>query len=295
MTKRRAKDLRIGLLFISPWLIGLFLFHVLPLSSSLYYSFTNYSVIRSPKWIGLENYKLLLNDRSFRISVKNSFYFTCIGVPLMQIAALILASMLHSVKGSKIMRWARVIYLFPILIPGVVMAIIWSLLLNGQYGVFNFLIRSLGLNPPNWLQDPTWAKPAIILVGFWFIGNSMLIYLTALNDVPKELYESAKIDGANWWTKLRKITVPMISPAILFNLITGMITILQLFDLPYVMTKGGPVKSTYTWTMHIYDNAFRFLSMGYACASAWILFGVTLLLTILIFVMSRKSIYYGGE
>ncbi len=295
MTIRKRKELMWGIVFVSPWIIGLALFYFYPMATSLYYSFTRYTVIRPPKWIGLMNYKWLLTDNLFWTSVKNTFYFMIIGVPLTQVTALVVAYMFYQVRDNKVLSSLKVFYLFPVLVPGVILAIVWDLMLNSQYGVFNFFLRLLGINGPNWLESTFWSKPSIILVGIWYIGMSMIIYVAALNDVPKELYEVADIDGASWLTKLSKITIPMVSPAVLFNVITGMISIIQLFDLPYILTSGGPSHSSYTWAMQIYDNAFTYMNMGYASASAWLMFIVTLALTILVFVISKKKIYYGGE
>ncbi len=295
MTRGEKRELKWGIIFVSPWIIGLALFYFYPMFTSLYYSFTRYTIIRPPRWVGLLNYRWLLTDNVFWTSVGNTLYFMIIGVPLTQITALIVAYMFYYVRKSKILSSLKVFYLFPVLVPGVILAIVWNLMLNSQYGVFNFFLHLFGINGPNWLESPYWSKPSIVLVGLWYIGMSMIIYIAALNDVPKELYEVADLDGAKWWTKLSKITIPMISPAVLFNVITGMISIIQLFDLPYILTNGGPNYSSYTWAMQIYDNAFTYMNMGYASASAWLLFLITFGLTVLIFIFSKKKIYYRGE
>jgi len=295
LKKSRKREIIWGIIFVSPWLLGLMIFYVYPMISSFYYSFTKYTVISGPKWIGTFNYEWLISDDIFWKAVANTFYFMMIGVPITQLIALVIAYMFNYLKEMKSISFLKVFYLFPILIPGAILAIVWNLILNSQYGILNSFLRLLKINAPNWLESVQWSKPAIVLVGVWYIGTSMIIYTAALNDIPVELYEAANLDGAKWWTKLWKITVPMISPAVLFNVITGMISIIQLFDLPYILTSGGPSYSSYTWAMFIYDNAFKYMKMGYASAAAWLLFLVTLGLTLMIFTLSRNKIYYGGE
>jgi len=295
LRKVKKREIIWGIIFVSPWIAGLILFYVYPMASSFYYSFTRYTIISGPKWVGILNYKWLLTDDIFWKSVTNTFYFMVIGVPITQIIALLIAYMFNYVKEIKLLSFLKVFYLFPVLIPGVILAVVWNLILNSQYGILNSLLRLLKIEGPNWLENIYWSKPAIILVGLWYIGTSMIIYTAALNDIPTELYEAANLDGAKWWIKLSKITIPMISPALLFNVITGMISIIQLFDLPYILTNGGPSYSSYTWAMFIYDNAFKYMKMGYASTAAWLLFLVTFGLTLLIFILSKNKIYYGGE
>jgi len=295
--KKRAlnnlKAIRTGLFFVWPWLIGLALFNIIPFVLSLYYSFTSYSLLTPPMWVGLDNFRWLMEDDTFKLALWNTFYFVIIGIPLTQIAALMLAIMLHSLKG-KVMGLFRAMYYFPTLVPGVVMALIWSLMMNSNYGIFNFFLEKMGISAPLWFEDPAWAKFGIILLFFWGIGGGALIYLAALNDVPKELYEAALIDGANAWSRFIKITVPMISPAIFFNVVTGMIGMFQIFTEPYIITGGGPDNATLTVGIFIYNNAFKFLHMGYASAAAWILFIIIFGLTLVALRVSKKTVYYRG-
>lgn len=295
LKKTKRKEIIWGIIFVSPWIVGLILFYVYPMASSFYYSFTKYTIISGPKWIGTLNYELLVSDDVFWKAVVNTLYFMIIGVPVTQLIALTIAYMFNYLNEMKIINLLKVFYLFPILIPGVILAVVWNLILNSQYGILNSFLKLLNIKGPNWLESVQWSKPAIVLVGLWYVGTSMVIYYAALNDIPIELYEAANLDGAKWWVKFWKITVPMISPAVLFNVITGMISILQLFDLPYILTNGGPSYSSYTWAMFIYDNAFKYMKMGYASAAAWLLFLITLGLTLLIFTLSKNKIYYGGE
>ncbi len=287
------KALRLGLFFVWPWLIGLTAFYILPFALSLYYGFTTYTLLSPPEWVGLDNFKSLIKDDMFRLSLKNTLYFVAIGFPITQLIALIISMMLNSVR-EKIMKWFRAAYFFPGLLPGVVMAITWYFMMNPSYGVVNFLLTKVGITPPPWFESPLWAKPGIILLFFWSIGGSIIIYLAALNDVPVQLYEAASIDGASMWQKNLKITIPMISPAIFFNVVMGMIGTFQVFTEPWVITRGGPNNSTLTASMFIYKQAFMFLHMGMASAAAWILFLIIFAATIIFLKLSKKLVYYRG-
>jgi len=295
--KRRTctslRNLRIGLFFVGPWLIGLTVFNIVPFMLSLYYSLTNYSLLSPPVWTGFNNFRWLFEDETFRLALWNTFYFVLIGFPLTQLAALVLAIMLHSI-GEKSMKWFRAAYYFPGLVPGVVMALTWMLMMNPNFGIFNFFLSKLGISSPLWFDDPFWAKPGIILLSFWYIGGSIIIYLAALKDVPVELYEAASLDGASMWYRIIKITIPMISPAILFNTVVGMIATFQLFTEPFIITGGGPDYSTLTVGIFIYNQAFRFLHMGYASAAAWVLFVIIFALTFLLLKISKGIVYYRG-
>jgi multiple sugar transport system permease protein len=193
----------------------------------------------------------------------------------------------------------RTIFFLPSLVPLVALAILWQWIFNGQYGVLNYFLEKImspvGLHPPNWMGDPLWTKPALIMTGLWGIGGGMIIYLAALQEVPAHLYEAAEIDGASVMSKFWHVTLPMISPVIYFNLVMGIIGTLQVFAVPFVMFGRGPASSTYFFAMYIYDNAFRYLKMGYASALAWIMFLMIFLLTLLATRLSRRHIYYGAE
>jgi multiple sugar transport system permease protein len=202
----------------------------------------------------------------------------------------------------------RTVFFLPALVPMVALAILWLWLLNGENGVLNYFLSHLRVTLPDWLgglqlraptppwlADPNWSKPAMVLMSMWGVGHAIVIYLAALQDVPLELYEAAEIDGASWRHKMRHVTFPMISPVILFNLIMGIIASLQLFAVPYVINPAGsPARSIYFLTMYLFDNAFMYLRMGYACAMAWILFLIILGLTLLALRISAKRVYYGG-
>lgn len=295
-TKRTKADLRTGLLFLLPWLIGFFAFTLYPMLVSLYYSFTIYHSKRPPEWVGLENYANLLTDDKFFISLNNTLYMVAIAVPLGLIASFICALLLNlKVRGQ---AFYRVVYFLPSIVPTVAGTILFLWLLNPQVGLVNNILAKIGIQGPNWMADPNWSKPALILLGMWGMGGTIIIYLSGLQDVPISLIEAAELDGANWFQRLWHITIPMVSPITLFNLITGMIGMFQYFAQAYVVgggeALGRPLNSTLFYSVYLYQNAFLFLKMGYASAMAWILFIIILILTLLLLKVSDRFTYYAG-
>lgn len=295
-TKRAKHDLRIGLLFLSPWLIGFFAFTLYPMIVSLYYSFTIYHSKRAPEWVGLENYINLFSDPDFFISLNNTLYMVVIAVPLGLFASFLCAVLLNlKVRGQ---AFYRVVYFLPSIVPTVAGTILFLWLLNPQVGLVNTLLAEIGIDGPNWMADPNWSKPALILLGMWGMGGTIIIYLSGLQDVPVSLIEAAELDGANWFQRLWHITIPMVSPITLFNLITGMIGMFQYFAQAYVVgggeSLGRPLNSTLFYSVYLYQNAFLFLKMGYASAMAWILFIIILILTLLLLKVSDRFTYYAG-
>jgi multiple sugar transport system permease protein len=290
---RPRREQWIGVLFAMPWILGFLVFLAYPLVSSFYYSFTSFSVLRKPIWIGLENYREMLGDEVFRLSLKNTLAFTAGSVPLATVAAILLALLLNTrVRG---MALYRTIFYVPSLVPMVALGVLWLWVFNSQYGLLNETLRRLGLPDPAWLSDPAWAKWTLVIISIWGTGNAMVIYLAGLQDVPQSLYEAAEVDGARWWGKTRHVTLPMISPVILFNVVMGIIGTLQTFALPYVMFPGGqPARSTYFFSMYLYDNAFLYQRMGYASAMGWVMFLITLALTLLALKVSAKHVHYEG-
>ena len=260
-----------GWLFVSPWLAGFFVFTLYPILASLYYSFCDYSVLRPPVYIGLTNYRDLWNDEVFWIALGNTAIYALFALPLGTLMALTLALLLNTkVRGMTIYR---TIFFVPSLVPMVALAVLWQWIFNGQYGVLNDLLAKVGVKGPNWLGDPAWAKWALIVLAVWGVGHAMVIYLAGLQDAPEELYEAAELDGAGWWSRTRNVTLPMLSPVILFNVIMGIIGTLQVFTVPYVISPAGsPARSIYFYSMYLFDNAFIYHKMGYACAMGWIMF-----------------------
>jgi len=298
MTRAERRNLRNGLLFVAPWLVGMAVFLGYPIISSLCYSFCEYSVLQKPHFIGGLNYADLAGDEVFWKSLGNTLYYASLALPLGLVVSLGLAILLNT--GVPGLSLFRTIFFLPSLVPTVALAILWMLLFNGEHGVINFVLRpvfqALHLGePPNWLGDTAWSKPALVIISLWGVGHAMVVYLAGLQDVPTELYEAAELDGAGWWHKVRHVTIPLISPVILFNLIMGIIGSLQFFAVPYVMSpEGAPARSTYFLAMYLYDNAFVYLRMGYACAMAWILFVLILVLTLVALKVSQRRVYYGG-
>lgn len=282
-----------GILFASPWIIGMVVFLIYPVAMSLYYSLTEYDILSPPFFIGWENYQFILSDNVFWISLKNTLYLFCIGLPLQLITAFFLALLLNTkVKG---MALYRSLFFLPTIIPTVVTAMLWRWIFNADVGMLNGLLYRLGIHGPAWLADPAWSKPSLILMNLWGVGGSMLIFLASLQDVPRQLYEAAEIDGASPWRKTFHITLPMISPVILFNLIQGIIGTFMYFTEPFIMTGGGPLRSTTFYSMYLYENAFQFFRLGYASAMAWVLFVIVLSLSLLALTSSPRWTYYGGR
>ena len=290
-TTRRNR--RMGLLFTAPWLIGFAIFTLYPFMASIGLSFTQYSVLNPPKFIGLANYLDLFNDPLFWTSMYNTFYFSFFSVPLGTLIGVLLALLLNQdVRGLPIYR---TVYYLPSIVPVVASAIIWMWLLNPYYGIINAMLERVGISGPGWIADPAWSKPALIIMSLWGVGNATLIYLAGLQDAPVSLYESADLDGAQSWHKTVYITIPMITPTILFNVVMGLINAFQYFTQAYIMTNGGPADSTLFYSLYLYNNSFRYFKMGYASAQAWLLFIIIMFFTLLLLRSARHWVFYAGE
>ncbi len=284
------------LLFLSPWLVGFLGFMLLPLLMALYWSFTNFDVLQAPQWVGLQNYVAIMHDATFWTAVRNTLYITVIGVPAGIIVGLGTAMLLEKpITGMGFYRAA--IYL-PAIVPPVAIAIIWLWILNPDYGLLNAILSVAHIKPLGWLADPYLAKISMLMMVVWGgTGQIMIIMLAGLKDVPMELYEAAMIDGAGWWKKFSRITLPMLGPVIFYNVVVGVIFYLQFFTQAFVVTAnnlGAPVNSTLFYALYLYQNAFQFLKMGYAAAMAWILFIVIVTITLALFWINRKVVFYGG-
>ena len=297
----RRRKLRTGLLFISPWIIGFLAFTLYPMVASLYYSFTEFHIKKAPVWIGFANYAELFNDKLFWTSLQNTLYLVVIGVPLTLFLSFICATLLNlKVRGQSIYR---VLYFMPSIVPTVASALLWIWILNPSSGVVNTLLSGIGIVGPNWFRDPYWAKPALIIMGLWGMGGTIVIYLSGLQDVPAALLEAAEIDGATWLQRLWHITVPLVSPITLFNLIIGVISTFQYFAQAYVFgtavdtantALGAPLNSTLFYSVYLYQTGFVYLRMGYASAMAWILFIIIMICTLLLLRTSNRWTYYAG-
>ncbi len=289
----RGRDARVGILFALPWIFGFLAFTTYPVVASLAYSFTDFSILRPPKFIGLSNYVELAHDTVFLISLKNTLFYVAGAVPLGTVVAIALALLLNTkVRG---MPLYRTMFFLPTLVPMVAQATLFSWVFNGDYGLLNAGLKKVGVHPPNWMGDPAWTKWTLILIAIWGCGQAMVIYLAGLQDVPVSLYEAAELDGARTWNKTRHVTLPMLSPVILFNVVMGIIGSIQIFALPYVLFQGaGPARSAYFYAGYLFDNAFTFQRMGYASALGWVLFLITLALTFLSLKLSERHVHYEG-
>lgn len=291
--RKSFRKLLTGLAFISPWIIGAAIFQVYPFFASLYYSFRDTTMLNNGSYIGLDNYRDLLHDDLFWRSLKNTFYYTIAYVLIGSVLAVGLALLLNrDVSGQGIYR--SVIYL-PTIVPLVAASVVWIYILHPAYGPLNYQLSRAGLPTPGWFSDPTWAMPGLVLIGLWGIGNVVIIYLAGLQDIPVELYEAAKMDGASTLRKHRDVTLPLLTPVILFNSIIGLISGFQYFVEPYVITQGGPADSTMTYGLYLYQNAFEYFKMGYASAMAWILFVIIMAVTLLVMRSSSKWVFYQGR
>ncbi len=269
---------------------GFLAFALYPTLASIYYSFCSYSVLQPAIFIGPENYREMVRDEVFWQALRNTLFYAGFAVPVGLFMSLVTAMLLNAkIRGLAVYR---TVFFLPSLVPLVANSILWKWIFNGEHGVLNHFLSYVMRDPPGWLTDPNWSKPALIIMSFWGIGHAVVIYLAALQDVPVSLHEAAEIDGASWLSRIRHVTLPMISPVIYFNFIMGIIGSLQVFTQAYVMTQGGPLRSTNFYAMYIYTTAFRDLRMGYACAMAWALFIIIVALTLLAMRSTRKLVYY---
>ncbi|MGC9523566.1 MAG: carbohydrate ABC transporter permease [Anaerolineae bacterium] len=289
-----------GILFITPWILGFLFFNLYPMAKSLIMSFTEWHLRVPSEWIGLENYADMLQDRRFWTSLANTLYMVVIAVPLNLLFAFIFAVLLNlKLRGQS---FYRVIYYLPSIVPVVASSMLWMWIFNTNNGILNVLLGYLGIKGPSWLTDPLWAKPALIIMGLWGIGNTVIIYLSGIQDVPVSLLEAAEIDGATWLQRLWHITIPLVSPITLFNLIIGVINMFQYFTQAYIFASvqagtaerlGAPLDSTLFYSVYLYDR-FQNLRLGYAAAMAWILFIIILICTLALLRSSERWTYYEG-
>ncbi len=288
----RRREARTGLLFLSPWLIGLAVFTAYPIIASFLFSFTYYTGLSAPRWAGFENYVQLFRDSLFWKAIYNTLYLAIIGIPLAQVLSILVALLLNT--KVRFLAVFRTFYFLPSIVPAVATALLWRWFLNPQFGPVNTFLEWIGLPTPGWLTDPAWSKPGLILTSIWGIGGAMIIYLAGLQNISSELYEAAELDGAGKVAMFFRITLPMLSPVILFNVVMGVINSFQSFTTVFIMTGGGPENSTLVYALSIYRNAFQFYRMGYASAMAWILLLITAVAVLLVFKFFGKYGYFGG-
>lgn len=293
MRRREAIE---GYIYLLPWLVGFIIFSGGPILASAYLSLTKYNVLRPPRFVGLENYLYALTkDDLFLPAIVKTFYFAILVVPLAIILSLAIAMLLNQkLVGTSF--W-RTMFFLPTLTPVVAAALLWRWMLNPDVGLVNFLLAGVGIKGPGWLTSIEWAIPSLALIGLWTSvgGSQMIIFLAGLQNVPQDLVEAAQIDGAGVWTRFRHVTLPLVTPTIFFNLILGIIFSLRTFDIAFVATNGGPARATWFISIHIYQNAFVSLDMGYASALSWMFFIILMLMTFIQFRISGRWVFYAGE
>lgn len=290
VTRARFLDLSRGLLWISPWVIGFGAFLLAPILMSMYYSFTDYSLLDVPVVIGVDNYHELAGDALFWIALRNTIFFAMMMVVGSTILSVGLAVLLENpLRGG---GFVRAIVFLPTLVPVVSVCVTWRWMFNPEYGLINTSLSAIGVQGPNWLGEKALALPSMALMSLWVIGSPMLICAAALKDVPRSLYEAATLDGASSLGRFRHVTLPMISPAIMFNLLMSVIWALQVIAPPMIMTRGGPDNATLTYSMYVYKVAFEFGRMGYASSLAWIQVLLTLALACVVLAAGRGRVYY---
>jgi multiple sugar transport system permease protein len=291
----KKRDFWAGFLFALPWILGVLLFQAYPMVASLFYSFSIYDIPKAPVFIGLKNFIDMFHDRFFTQSLWNSTYLVIVGIPIQLAYSLICALLLNiKIKGQAL--W-RTIYVLPVLMPEVVLAILWNWILNPNLGILNNLLKAIGIKGPLWLASPVWSKPSIVLMQTWAVGIMIILYLAALQGVPEEYYEAAEIDGATPLQKFLMITIPMISPVTLFQLITSISWALQYFTTAYILGQasgslGAPRGSTLFYGLYLYQVAFVYLKMGYASALAWMLFIISAAASWVVLKVSNRWTYY---
>lgn len=277
-------------LLTSPWMIGFVLFGGGPVIASGVMSFTNWSILSTPHWAGLANYREMLHDPTFWTALWNTLYFGFGSVIVSLVLTFCMALLLNQrVRG---LWFFRLVFYLPTVTSGIATALLWEVLLDPSYGLINRILGIFGIPGPGWLASTTWAMPALIIMSVWGAGNTIIIYLAGLQGVPPALYEAASIDGAGWWRRLLHVTLPMMSPVIFFNCVTGFIVTLQSYVLILVMTQGGPGNATMVLGLYIYREAFEYYNLGYASAMAWILLVLILIITLVQFLVGRRYVHF---
>ncbi|WP_168626602.1 MULTISPECIES: carbohydrate ABC transporter permease [unclassified Cryobacterium] len=295
--RARRRNVIAALLFLSPWIVGFLIFTAWPIFYSAYLSLTNYDVINSPDFVGIENYQRMIEDPKVRLALGNTLLYTLMKVPAYMLLSLALALLLD--RAGRASGFFRTVFFLPKMTPPVAVGVLFLLLFNGQSGLVNSVLGWFGINGPSWTTDPAWVKPGLVLMSLWTVGASVIILLTALRDVPKDLYEAARIDGAGFWQQTKSVTLPMISPTLFFLVIVNTIGAFQTFDEAYTAFFGSG-NTTYSndaalfYVIYLFQQAFQFLHMGYASALAWLLFLIIMIITVIQVIVSRRLVHYEG-
>lgn len=291
--KLARHESRAAYFMLAPWILGIILFVLGPVIASLALAFTQWDLLTPAKFVGIDNFRQMAgSDDLIPKSLANTAYYTFIGVPLHLAAALLYALLLNQKLPG--MRFYRTAFYVPSVTPAVASAVLWVAIFSPEFGIANHFLGLLGIPGIRWLADSRWAKPAFILMGFWGVGGTMVIYLAGLQGIPDYLYEAAGIDGAGAWQRFRNVTIPMLTPTIFFTTIMGLIGSFQVFTAAYVMTAGGPNNATMFYVLYLYRNAFQYLRMGYASSMAWVLFVIIAFFTYIQFAASGRWVYYEG-
>lgn len=293
------REARWGLIFLSPWIIGFLAFTLIPIIVSLVFTFTNVNLAQEEplQFVGLRNYQQLFSDTQTWESLGVTFRFAALNLPIAIVIPFVVALVLNSryLKGSSLFR---TLFFLPYVIPFVSGLLIWQSMLNLETGWVNAFLEFIGIqNPPNWLQDPTFVYPSLVFIGIWGIGAGVIVNLAGLKGIPTELYDAARIDGAGFWASLRHVTLPMMSPVIFYTLVLGIVDVLQYFLVPLVLYNGTgePGGTTFFYNLYLYKNFFTYQNMSYGATLAWLLFAITLAITLVLFRTSRRWVYYAGE
>ncbi len=295
LTPSRRREALLGYAFISPWLIGLLLFTLGPFIASFFLSFTNYSILQPGRWVGLDNYvRAFTNDNLFWLSLKNTLIYVVGSVAIRIVLGFVLALLLNT-KIRFLALW-RTLFYIPSVVPIVATTMIWLYVLNPRFGLLNWFLSFFGVERIRWLSSPDTSMLALLIMSSWWVGVTMIIFLAGLQGIPEDYYDAAKIDGANGWQRLLRITVPLMTPTIFFNILINVINAFQVFTQALIMTGGGPLNSTRFYMLYLYDNAFGYLppQMGYASALAWILFVIIFVLSLFVVRSSNRWVFYGN-
>lgn len=294
-TMERREE-RVAYLFLLPWLLGLVVFIIGPIIASVLISLTDWNLLTPPNWVGLQNFEKMFSDRDFYNSLRVTFRYVILSLPIYTVVSLSLALLLNQrIRGMYVFR---TVLFMPSVIAGTAVAVLWSILLNPDVGVVNQVLQALGVaQPPRWLASRDWAVPAVIVMGLWGVGGGVIIYLAGLQNIPPHLYEAATIDGANPAQKFRFVTIPMLTPSIFFQLITGLVAAFQVFDVAYVLAGRGGTRASALqfYLLNVYEEGFQNGRFGYASALSWVLVVIATIVILITFRMSERWVYYESE
>jgi ABC-type sugar transport system permease subunit len=299
MTPLARREARWGLVFLAPWIIGFLAFTLIPMVTTLVFTFTNVNLAQDEplRFVGLKNYADLLGDAQAWRSLLVTLKFAALALPIFIVLPFAAALLLNS-RYLRAAGLFRVLFFLPYVVPFVAGVLIWQSMLNSDDGWINLFLRAVGVaDPPEWLHDPAWVYPALVFIGIWGIGSGIIVNLAGLKGIPTELYDAARIDGAGWWASLRHVTLPLMTPVIFYTIVLGLVDIFQYFLVPLVLNNGTgePGGSTNFFNLYVFDNFFTFQNMSYGATLAWLLFGMTLVVTLVLFKTSRRWVYYAGE